>query len=1241
MDYSKFAESSIGQFFLDIKNRLSQVKINASSKDGQDAQKQIHAINTIMTILSEKILPAFDKGAKPNLLAKKRLLSHKDNLIKALNDIGFLKQDVPGTLFDKHPPLKITHATTYQFIKEIFEKINDLPPTLEELFPFFNPDAVNTDLSGTFVSRATKNININELTHTGQFQFKLTYKDKTKDKIIDANKKYKELLPEISNSLAKIMGQYYQDYSEQQDVIDELKHNEWIDSLIKKASKVHDNVTMPSSSMEQNLPEIERALGNIKEAINLIEEKTTWLSNLKNRFKQKNLQELLKEHQINVTPPLDSTRLLPAAIIIKSENDYKPLNVYQKLEQAYSLSLSELQNKKELLILNQDAIIETRNDEIKRLREQYCEQNTRPIKTLSNNLHNIIANELAIESTPQAIEKQLEDLKQQQREVAEIKNSLNELQNNEISCPDELIKADKTALTFIKKNHQNALNSCSEELEKALKQLNTREVELNNQAFAAAQQQELLKNMTVDSIVKLLDEKQSELPEKKDNLTQAKHQLTSITDQIDKNEQNIKQYSEEKSTQKQECIKQLDDIKNAVSYKRALKSLIDFTGKKETVESHFTEEKLLTLKGVGEAIDYIEKQEFNYNSVKDSFTKPQKPKKENFSQEDYNLKIQLYKTNLKSLKVLEQTNQSFFNAKSGITYVLTSLNNFKPLVDGYEEIVNHFGAFLEQKEQLQKEQEHLNNHINHLTVETGLLEKEIGFLENVKTFLHRSSDLNFHSIQEITDSISILDELYQLYQQLDGENELKSKDEYQQILKKLNELLNSYTKTIQSTLETIIDAEQSKPQSLPAITSSISKLNELDQLYQTLDGKNELNSKEKYEPILETLNELRENLTDTIQSNLTDILNNEQSRLDALGKNLDSVRFDEASETYHNISSALVDKQQSLAGYPETGIDAISQAISQKEPFNKVNNQIQLLKNKRDEVTQKIQKKSAINDGIASRIDERTLLAENFRGKLDTYINKREKQYTHKDKFFSGDKQKRNDFINNLKTTLNDYAKNGDDQKILGLIENKKNEFAGFKLQSLLNRLAVAVIDSAKKVPENYDEEQIPAAASKTYLQVLNQFKQNGGGKAQYADAMADIYNHINALKVYGATLNEADKIIVHDHAQALEARVTAFVLAHPDELPNQEQTEAFQKEFGLHLHSKDDAMCHHESWKPFIANIAIAVLTLGIATGIQLISSKMSTGRFAFFCDRSERLARLDKMDELNEELSTKISAV
>ena len=72
-----------------------------------------------------------------------------------------------------------------------------------------------------------------------------------------------------------------------------------------------------------------------------------------------------------------------------------------------------------------------------------------------------------------------------------------------------------------------------------------------------------------------------------------------------------------------------------------------------------------------------------------------------------------------------------------------------------------------------------------------------------------------------------------------------------------------------------------------------------------------------------------------------------------------------------------------------------------------------------------------------------------------------------------------------------------------------------------------------------------------------------------------------------------------------------------------------FTNIFTARLHSEDDVMCrHHDFWKWLIGNFIIGLLSLGVALGVKLIASKVNTGRFSMFYDKTQQLQKIEALE-------------
>ncbi|WP_412754038.1 hypothetical protein [Legionella londiniensis] len=1249
MGYPSFESTAIGQFFFAIKKRLEKAKFGNSS-DEINAQKQINTINKIITILSQDILYYFDNGYEPNILQKATLLGKKKELTAALNEIGFFRQmvslylnqqfpeitkqclqseslsveakegyikqlkvllcnqiandssigslarmsgdqnllkdlldcfdklsldlddfydsdnenikeqaliekiqkDLPGLFFGNHPPLKITHQETYGFIKEIFEKLSDLPPTLQDLLPFLNPDAISTDLSGSLVAKLTAGIPIKKIEHTGGFKYRLVYKEEKKeDKTIDANAYFQSFLPKISEFLAEVMGKYYQDYSESQHVKHELSKNRLINDLIKKETIISEEEklfieachliltqTVQDNSFEEKLGDINKLDQSLENQVEAIDKRILKLQQRLRDYKENKISQFCAEHQINPDGELDLNHPLPAAIVIQDSSNFKAVEVRKTLEAANTQKMEELQQSKKKLLEKREEVTRLRQDTIKSFLEEEIRKNIGPIQELQQNILKLTEN-FAIKSSSKEIEEQIQQLLEQQRQLIEHKKSLNEFKVKESICSEILQNADNTALETIQKAYQAAVSDCEKEIESATQTLELRTAELQS-SLEKAKQRELLESCNAEMIGRFIDDKKQELSTIIEKNKQIDTTLTEIDQAQDWNF----------------CPLIASEVHGL--FKQIESEIKEFAYRKKEPEQLFAEGALLSVKGASDALYFVNNLFINYETTKE-IEKPLPPKR---GDKDYKLKLNVYETQLLGYQIWEKTNRTFLKISKMLDKMKSKLQDLQKPVEIYE-------SNLKKKQELKKLRKEYDENASAINAEVEVLEAVKPVLEKLETLNQKTNELSGSPSELISSLVNFLNEIRGL---------------------------------------------QSDYEDLTKLAEKIAKLK----------------NKDHYEQMLQTAEKLLTGLQSRINNKIKEELGQYSSQVAGSLQAVDEIAFDETKAIFEKNQQILEERQRFLSQLPgEELLQRLKQEITKDEPLKEQAQKIDEILENKVKLTESLEKKALINKQLGERVKEREALVTKLSQELDDYIQNRNDKYRVKDTFFAGDKSERESFISELKQKLQHYSESNSSKEILDYIEENKSKFIGFNLQSLLNRIALGLTDLAKKVAANYEDEQVAAESPMPAQEILRLFKGKQGDHLAYAEAIEALYGKIQELDRYGSTLKEDDQKIVHEHAESLKTRVDGFVTAHSDDLPSKEQMTAFQKEFRLHLHSKDDIMCKHDSWKPLIANIALAVFTLGIALGIQLIASKVSTGRFAFFMDRSERLRREDAIEE------------
>jgi hypothetical protein len=127
-------------------------------------------------------------------------------------------------------------------------------------------------------------------------------------------------------------------------------------------------------------------------------------------------------------------------------------------------------------------------------------------------------------------------------------------------------------------------------------------------------------------------------------------------------------------------------------------------------------------------------------------------------------------------------------------------------------------------------------------------------------------------------------------------------------------------------------------------------------------------------------------------------------------------------------------------------------------------------------------------------------------------------------------------------------------------------------------------------------------------------------------DQTRNVHAKISAFSEYGQLNNNHT---VNELSKALEEDLNHFI-------SDQYSSDTFKTLFLARLHSQDDQLCQRtdrEKLFVLIANIAICVLTIGVATVAQLIYSKKTTGEYRFFFAKTDAE---DKAFNIENELTT-----
>ena len=130
-----------------------------------------------------------------------------------------------------------------------------------------------------------------------------------------------------------------------------------------------------------------------------------------------------------------------------------------------------------------------------------------------------------------------------------------------------------------------------------------------------------------------------------------------------------------------------------------------------------------------------------------------------------------------------------------------------------------------------------------------------------------------------------------------------------------------------------------------------------------------------------------------------------------------------------------------------------------------------------------------------------------------------------------------------------------------------------------------------------------------------------------------ELFKKIKAMHDYGQLLNEQEAS--KGQVAVTLAKNLSYMTIQFFALPPKKRNEAaFQREFLVLLHSKDQKMSAYRiSWGTIVANIAIALTGIGLLSiAAKLIDSKVTKGRALFFFQKSkttseEKIADIERL--------------
>lgn len=264
-------------------------------------------------------------------------------------------------------------------------------------------------------------------------------------------------------------------------------------------------------------------------------------------------------------------------------------------------------------------------------------------------------------------------------------------------------------------------------------------------------------------------------------------------------------------------------------------------------------------------------------------------------------------------------------------------------------------------------------------------------------------------------------------------------------------------------------------------------------------------------------------------------------------------------------------------------------------------------------------------ENIGAKITSRENIASAFNKESATYIKNRAKKYFIKDALSSQDALIREEFLQQIIGKMSEYVHTGASQPILEYIATERSKFSGLTMQSLINRLIVAI----KELDNSVDHYHLEA-----HEEALLKLKSTS---PNFQQAVNNLYQKIKEFKSYGRTIGKNEGDIAQTMADKLCKKIDLFILQQADKVSASE----FQKlhtDFIECLHSHDDEMFKpHSLWSSFLVNIAKAILT--VATALGVINSQSRTSPFTFF-GKTSQVQHIQSLDEAISNVSLAVSA-
>lgn len=273
------------------------------------------------------------------------------------------------------------------------------------------------------------------------------------------------------------------------------------------------------------------------------------------------------------------------------------------------------------------------------------------------------------------------------------------------------------------------------------------------------------------------------------------------------------------------------------------------------------------------------------------------------------------------------------------------------------------------------------------------------------------------------------------------------------------------------------------------------------------------------------------------------------------------------------------------------------------------------LVSKRQDLMTNLNGKRILNENLNSRINERQMQVEAIFELLMPHLSARAGAHPIHDL--------------NLGEKLQEFVDMGDAPDIVPLIKQYLAQYPGTYMKGILSKIATIVIDTKRKIPNQYERVEIAPPLDDGEIQeaLLSEWGNNHNAKNE----LQQFVDTIKKMALFAGELPVAESVVVKNLSESLQFDLHQFLKKTKNSIPNSQTVDEFFEVFMFKLHSEDEIMSKHRAaWKPIVLNISIAATVFGLLLiALKLVISKVQTGRARFFSQNTARVNHVESVGD------------